>query len=256
MNTVRPRVQKNNCHTAITQALSLNISLPLVKKYWYQNFGRLIFIRYWSNAYCEANMVISTDDFYIGGILNSSVHQSWVDAQKSSMRNDPRYTNTTCFETFPFPLNIKEKEKGNIRKIMTDLEEYRISYCLKKQMSLTELYNKFYKEPSSQLFKKHKKLDEAVVKLYNWKYIEDTSYNEQLLKLNFEISEAILLSNGYSISIEKNPLVVNGTDKKYYKKFGKVQFSNEPQKITYDNLSDENKNRIDFILKQIGIENM
>ena len=52
---------------------------------------------------CEANMVIASDDYYILGILNSNIHRLWVKAQSSTLKGDTRYTNTTCFETFPFP---------------------------------------------------------------------------------------------------------------------------------------------------------
>jgi very-short-patch-repair endonuclease/SAM-dependent methyltransferase len=52
---------------------------------------------------CEANMVIASDDFYILGILTSKLHRLWVKAQSSTLKGDTRYTNTTCFETFPFP---------------------------------------------------------------------------------------------------------------------------------------------------------
>ncbi|MCL1493827.1 MAG: DUF559 domain-containing protein [Pseudanabaena sp. Salubria-1] len=52
---------------------------------------------------CEANMVIASDDFYMLGILTSKLHRLWVKAQSSTLKGDTRYTNTTCFETFPFP---------------------------------------------------------------------------------------------------------------------------------------------------------
>ncbi|MFM6219787.1 MAG: class I SAM-dependent DNA methyltransferase, partial [Dolichospermum sp.] len=55
---------------------------------------------------CEANMVIASDDFYILGILTSNVHRVWVKAQSSTLKGDTRYTNTTCFETFPFPQTV------------------------------------------------------------------------------------------------------------------------------------------------------
>ena len=58
---------------------------------------------------CEANMVIASEDYYILGIINSNIHQLWVKAQSSTLEDRTRYTNTTCFETFPFPQLASKK---------------------------------------------------------------------------------------------------------------------------------------------------
>ncbi|MFZ4729185.1 MAG: DNA methyltransferase, partial [Pseudanabaena sp.] len=47
--------------------------------------------------------VVASDDFYLLGILTSKLHRLWVKAQSSTLEDRTRYTNTTCFETFPFP---------------------------------------------------------------------------------------------------------------------------------------------------------
>ena len=50
-------------------------------------------------------MVIAKDDDYSFGVLQSHIHELWALAQCTwhGIGNDPRYTPTTCFETFPFP---------------------------------------------------------------------------------------------------------------------------------------------------------
>jgi hypothetical protein len=48
-------------------------------------------------------IVIASEKFSFMGILSSKIHIVWVKYQGSSLGNGPRYTNTTCFETFPFP---------------------------------------------------------------------------------------------------------------------------------------------------------
>nr|WP_216595616.1 DNA methyltransferase [Myxosarcina sp. GI1] len=47
--------------------------------------------------------VVASDDYYVLGILTSNIHRLWVQAQSSTLEDRTRYTNTTCFETFPFP---------------------------------------------------------------------------------------------------------------------------------------------------------
>jgi len=52
-----------------------------------------------------ANVVIvfgRSDDFFFG-VLQSRLHQSWSLQQGTRLETRPRYTPTTCFETFPFP---------------------------------------------------------------------------------------------------------------------------------------------------------
>ena len=43
------------------------------------------------------------DDCYFFGILHSRVHEVWALKQGTRLETRPRYTPTTCFETFPFP---------------------------------------------------------------------------------------------------------------------------------------------------------
>ncbi len=52
-----------------------------------------------------ANVVIvfaRSDDFFFG-VLHSRFHEVWSLAQGTQLEDRPRYTPTTCFETFPFP---------------------------------------------------------------------------------------------------------------------------------------------------------
>lgn len=133
---------------------------------------------------CEANMVIASDDFFILGVLNSKFHLDWVLAQSSTLKSDTRYTNTTCFETFPFPHNADENKKENVRKIMHELENFRTNEAVLRNCTITVLYNKFFNEPASTLFKLHDKLNKAVCDCYGWKYDSLKSYNKEIMLLN------------------------------------------------------------------------
>ncbi|MEZ4525374.1 MAG: DNA methyltransferase [Desulfobacterales bacterium] len=139
---------------------------------------------------CEANMVIASDDFFVLGVLNSKLHLDWVAAQRSTLEDRTRYTSTTCFETFPFPHNAKKIHKEKVREIMGELETFRTEEAISRKCSITVLYNKFFKEPSSHLSKLHKKLDKAVCECYGWKYSETGSFNENLFLLNRQKAES------------------------------------------------------------------
>lgn len=142
---------------------------------------------------CEANMVVTSDDFYVLGILTSKVHRLWVGAQSSTLKGDTRYTNTTCFETFPFPqidTNTSTKAKQTIEKIratMQELHQYRSQQMEKKQCGITKLYNELFHEPASQLYKLHAKLDQLVMQAYG--FSEDDDILSKLLELNMQLAE-------------------------------------------------------------------
>ncbi|QTA82936.1 SAM-dependent methyltransferase [Desulfonema limicola] len=133
---------------------------------------------------CEANMVVASDDFFILGILNSRFHLNWVLAQGSTLGKTTRYTNTTCFETFPFPDDAGETRKEKVRSIIKELEKFRTGEAVSRKCTITEIYNKFFHEPSSTLFNLHKKLDKAVCDCYQWKYSLEKNYNNELFQIN------------------------------------------------------------------------
>lgn len=53
----------------------------------------------------DALVVVARDDDTTIGVLQSRIHEVWALRRGTSLGvgNDPRYTHTTCFETFPFP---------------------------------------------------------------------------------------------------------------------------------------------------------
>jgi hypothetical protein len=136
---------------------------------------------------CEANMVIASDDFYILGILTSNLHRMWVKAQSSTLEDRTRYTNTTCFETFPFPQTADIKTVEKIRTKAKELHQYRTQQMETKQWGITTLYNKFFNEPSSKLYQLHQQLDKLVMDVYKFKPEDDIL--EKLLTLNLELAE-------------------------------------------------------------------
>ena len=69
----------------------------------------------WVNAKISPDcklMVITRSDYTTFGILQSRLHEIWSLAMGSmhGVGNDPRYTPTTTFETFPFPEGLTPKD--------------------------------------------------------------------------------------------------------------------------------------------------
>ena len=130
--------------------------------------------------------VVTSDDFYVLGILTSDVHRLWVKEQSSTLKGDTRYTHTSCFETFPFPQTPSKKVVQQIRDKTTELHEYRTQQMEQKQWGITQLYNEYFHEPASKLYQLHKELDKLVMKAYGFKVKDDIL--AKLLELNFELA--------------------------------------------------------------------
>jgi len=108
----------------------------------------------------------------------------------TSLEDRPRYTPTTCFETFPFP-GPTDEQRAEIAEAARRLDGLRRNWLnpegtseaeLKKR-TLTNLYN----QRPTWLDNAHKRLDAAVFAAYGWP--EDTADEDilkNLLALNLE----------------------------------------------------------------------
>jgi hypothetical protein len=64
---------------------------------------------------------------------------------------------------------------------------YQCSNQSSKGISVTKLYNAYFDEPASQLYKLHKELDALVLQAYG--FSPDDDLLEKLLALNLELAE-------------------------------------------------------------------
>ena len=163
-----------------------------------------IFIPFLSNWLAgDKSIVIASDDFYVFGILTSNTHRTWMHAQKSTLKADIAYTHNTCFETFPFPQTPAPKLITAIRATAQELHDYRSTQMERKQWGITKLYNEYFHEPTSQLFKLHAQLDKLVLQAYDFKPKDDLL--EKLLNLNLELAEkeknGVAMAHGRSETI-------------------------------------------------------
>ena len=133
------------------------------------------------------NRVVAVDDDYIYGLLSSSVHRLWMQAQKSTLEDRIAYTNEKCFSTFPFPQLVTAEQAQAIRQQMIELNDYRNGWMVEQQKGITDLYNRYFDEPASKLRKLHDALDALVLKAYGWSAKDDVLTN--LLDLNLELAD-------------------------------------------------------------------
>lgn len=72
---------------------------------------------------CQLIVFARADDFFFG-ILQSRLHEVWGLHLGTRLETRPRYTPTTCFETFPFP-PATEAQKNAIAEAAKKLDELR-----------------------------------------------------------------------------------------------------------------------------------
>jgi len=135
--------------------------------------------------------VFAFDDDYSMGILLSRAHDAWAWAQGATLKADLSYTNTTVFETFPWP-DPTDAQREAIARASAALYERRSALCLEHNLGLTKLYNLMDEGGFQDLKKLHKALDEAVAEAYGWpKPVAQDSAElvRRLRALNREIAE-------------------------------------------------------------------
>ncbi|MAE92067.1 MAG: SAM-dependent methyltransferase [Pelagibaca sp.] len=130
-------------------------------------------------------------DFHMG-VLSSRVHVAWSLAVggRLGIGNDPRYNNSTCFETFPFPDATPEQQE-KVRDLAERLDAHRKrQQAQHPDLTLTGMYNVLEKLRSGEtltekektiheqglvsvLKELHDELDRAVFAAYGWDDLAD-----------------------------------------------------------------------------------
>ncbi|KJS60888.1 Eco57I restriction-modification methylase domain-containing protein [Streptomyces rubellomurinus] len=119
----------------------------------------------------EATVVFATDSFVDQAVLSSSLHQMWAIKYGSGLRNDPRYTPSGVFATFPRP-----KTNNRLAEIGKELHTERHEIMLRRDLGLTKLYHLVNDQEIADSFDRdvarlrqlHVALDEAVMDAYGW----------------------------------------------------------------------------------------
>jgi type II restriction/modification system DNA methylase subunit YeeA len=115
----------------------------------------------------HALIVFARSDDYFFGVLHSRVHEVWALTLGTRLETRPRYTPTTCFETFPMPTPTPDQERA-IADAARRLDEARRNWIgdrTDRTRTLTALYNK----KPTWLADAHRALDAAVCAAYGWR---------------------------------------------------------------------------------------
>lgn len=126
---------------------------------------------------------IENADLYLFGILNSTMHNSWMRVVCGRLKSDYRYSNTIVYNNFPFP-NPTEEQKSKIEKTAQAILDARAKY---PDCSLADLYDELTMPP--ELRKAHHENDKAVMQAYG--FAKDTTESEIVAEL-FKMYERLV----------------------------------------------------------------
>jgi len=122
-------------------------------------------------VFSDSLIAFASDDHSDQAVLSSTLHQLWAITYGSGMRNDPRYTPSDVFETFPRPAPTDALEQiGRL------LDEERRRIMLNRDLGLTKLYN-LMNDPGlptnadsdiARIREIHRELDQTVSRAYGW----------------------------------------------------------------------------------------
>ena len=146
-------------------------------------------------CWCELDWVASnaTNVFALSqdwhfGVLSSSIHEAWARVRSSTLEDRLRYTPTSAFGTYPWPLSEKS---GAIANVAREVVKRRKQICAERKIGLTQLYNEVDDGAYTDLRDLHRELDEAVAEAYGWPRAvahDADETNRRLLELNREIA--------------------------------------------------------------------
>lgn len=102
-------------------------------------------------------MTIFEGQLYHFGVLNSTMHMSWVKITCGRLKSDFRYSKDIVYNNFPWPFNPSEKQIKSIEIAAQKVLDARAQF---PNSSLADLYDPLTMPPA--LVKAHNELDKAV----------------------------------------------------------------------------------------------
>lgn len=128
--------------------------------------------------YSNGARVVFDAHLYLFGIITSKIHNIWAQAISGRLETRIQYSNTLCYNTFPFPKISEEKKK----EIESAAENVLITREYYPEKTLAELYDP--DKMPQDLREAHAKLDDIVESCYlGYPFASDEARLECLFKL-------------------------------------------------------------------------
>lgn len=149
------------------------------------------------------------DDYAHFALLQSRIHEAWTWLLSSTMNTDLNYSDTDCFENFPFPEASRLSERSGVERVGRRVYEARARFMVETDQGLTKTYNAL-KDPEcrdprvERLRELHWEMDREVLAAYGWEDISVPAYGVTCEKFNDEIIDRLHGLNMEQYRQEKN----------------------------------------------------
>lgn len=134
----------------------------------------------------DSMSVLALDDDYSFGVVASELHRLWLLERCSKLETRLRYTSTTVWDSFPWPLNPSVEAIRKVASASKTIIDLRSSY-LEVGITLGAMYDALRDEGKSPLRDAHADLDAAVIEAYGFNRDEDLL--AQILALNLAAAD-------------------------------------------------------------------
>lgn len=135
---------------------------------------------------------VASEDLFVFGVLQSTMHMAWVRAVCGRIKSDFRYSNEIVYNSFTWPRSPTDKQKSAVRAAAKRLLETRTaiqsSISGQKPQTLADLYDADV--TPATLVKAHRVLDLAVDKCYRTK-----AFQGELSRVRFLFERYLALTN-------------------------------------------------------------
>jgi hypothetical protein len=133
-------------------------------------------------VYDQKLIVFPHGDYACLAALQSTLHLEWAEFQGSSMKDDPVYTPSLCFDPFSFPKELldtaatdsaHETTRQRLEAIGDHYHRFRAEMMVRNNEGLTSTYNRFHDPAETsdgilELRSLHQQMDQAVLAAYRW----------------------------------------------------------------------------------------
>lgn len=136
-----------------------------------------------TDVFSHKAIVFANRSSALFSLLQSRIHEIWARAFGSTMKDDPVYAVSDCFETFPLPRRYVADTA--LEAIGQAYHDHRADLMVAADEGMTKTYNRFHKEseagPTTQRLRElHDEMDRAVLRAYGWDDLADTLQPEFL----------------------------------------------------------------------------
>lgn len=126
----------------------------------------------------NAASIVHDAKLYVFAIISSSIHMAWIQAIAGKLEDRIRYTSSTCYNTFPYPV-LTEKNKQDLTRCAEDILLAREAHF---PATIADLYDP--DNMPENLRRAHDRNDEVLERIYiGRRFKNDTERLEKLFEL-------------------------------------------------------------------------